>query len=61
VAIVTEWDEFKSLDFDAIYERMFKPAFIFDGRNILDHGALRKKGFRVFAIGKAAPAVNSAA
>lgn len=55
VAIVTEWDEFKTLDFAGIYERMFKPAFIFDGRNILDHEALRAQGFRVFAIGKAAP------
>jgi len=54
VAIVTEWDEFKSLDFSQIFEGMFKPAYIFDGRNILNHEALRSLGFRVFAIGKAA-------
>jgi len=52
VAIVTEWDEFKTLDFNAIFAGMFKPAFIFDGRNILNHEALRKLGFKVFAIGK---------
>jgi UDPglucose 6-dehydrogenase len=52
VAIVTEWDEFKTLDFDTIFAGMFKPAFIFDGRNILNHDALRKIGFKVFAIGK---------
>lgn len=55
VAVVTEWDEFQTLDFDAIYASMYKPAYIFDGRNILDHETLREKGFRVFAIGKAAP------
>lgn len=54
VAIVTEWDEFKTMDFKAVYDGMFKPAFIFDGRNILNHEALRTLGFRVFAIGKSA-------
>jgi UDPglucose 6-dehydrogenase len=52
VAILTEWDEFKSIDFEKIYEEMFKPAFIFDGRNILPHAKLKEIGFRVFAIGK---------
>ena len=54
LAILTEWDEFKSLDFQKIYEGMLKPAFLFDGRNILPHEKLRKIGFRVFAIGKPA-------
>lgn len=53
VAILTEWDEFKSYDWQKIYDSMLKPAQVFDGRNILDHEALRKIGFRVYAIGKA--------
>jgi UDPglucose 6-dehydrogenase len=52
IAVVTEWDEFKSLDFVKIHETMPKPAFIFDGRNILDLGQLRKIGFRASGVGK---------
>ncbi|HVU16272.1 MAG TPA: UDP-glucose 6-dehydrogenase [Candidatus Didemnitutus sp.] len=52
IAVVTEWDEFKSLDFAKIYAGMPKPAWIFDGRNILDLAALQKIGFQVAAIGK---------
>ncbi len=52
VAVLTEWDEFKSIDFQAVYDGMPKPAFLFDGRNLLDHDALRDIGFTVAAIGK---------
>jgi UDPglucose 6-dehydrogenase len=52
IAILTEWDEFKTLDYQAIFESMVKPAFIFDGRNILDHAHLREIGFIVYALGK---------
>jgi UDPglucose 6-dehydrogenase len=52
VAVVTEWDEFKDLDFQKIYDGMFKPAFLFDGRNILDLDALKKIGFDCHAVGK---------
>jgi len=52
IAIVTEGDEFKRLDYSRIFEAMSKPAFLFDGRNILDLKALRETGFRVFGIGK---------
>jgi UDPglucose 6-dehydrogenase len=52
VAIVTEWDEFKQLDYRKIYEAMPKPAFLFDGRNIVDLAALRQIGFRAHGIGK---------
>jgi UDPglucose 6-dehydrogenase len=52
VAVITEWDEFKSLDWQKIYAMMKKPAFIFDGRNILNHQELREIGFEVSAIGK---------
>lgn len=53
VAILTEWDEFRRLNWEKIFDSMLKPAFIFDGRNILDHSHLRKIGFEVYAIGKA--------
>ncbi|MFZ5494974.1 MAG: UDP-glucose 6-dehydrogenase [Verrucomicrobiota bacterium] len=52
VAIVTEWDEFKALDYARIYAGMPKPAFLFDGRNIVDLAALRKIGFQASGIGK---------
>ena len=51
-AILTEWDEFMTLDWEAIYEGMFKPAFLFDGRNVIDLKKLRTVGFHVYAIGK---------
>ena len=52
VAVLTEWDEFKSYDWQKIYEAMLKPAFVFDGRNILDQKALEQIGFVYRAIGK---------
>lgn len=55
IAIMTEWDEFKTLDYEKIYKLMSKPAFVFDGRNILDHEKLRDIGFEVHAIGKPDP------
>ncbi len=55
LAVMTEWDEFKALDFDRVYRRMNKPAFAFDGRNILPHAAMRALGFEVHAIGKPVP------
>ncbi len=55
IAILTEWDEFKTLDYQRIYDSMAKPAFLFDGRNIVDTAALRKIGFEVYAIGKPVP------
>jgi UDPglucose 6-dehydrogenase len=52
LAVLTEWDQFKTLDFAKIYAGMHKPAFVFDGRNILPRAEMTKLGFRVFAIGK---------
>lgn len=52
IAIVTEWDEFKTLDYARILAAMPKPACFFDGRNIVDGAALTRLGFRFFAIGK---------
>ena len=52
VAILTEWDLFKELDFQRIFHGMEKPARIFDGRNILDRKALEQIGFKTYGIGK---------
>jgi len=52
VAVLTEWDEFKTIDFESVHAAMPKPAFLFDGRNLLDHDRLREIGFTVSAIGK---------
>jgi len=53
VAVLTEWDVYRTLDYKRIFKSMVQPAFLFDGRNILDHKKLFDIGFNVFAIGKA--------
>jgi UDPglucose 6-dehydrogenase len=52
IAIMTEWSQYTAVDYQAIFDSMTKPAFIFDGRNILDHKRLYEIGFNVHAIGK---------
>ena len=52
IAVLTEWDEFKTYDWDKIYHAMMKPAFIFDGRALLNQEELKAKGFEVFSIGR---------
>lgn len=52
VAIMTEWDEFKTYDWKKIYAQMKKPAFIFDGRNLLDKSEMTKIGFEYSSIGQ---------
>ena len=52
IAILTEWDEFKNYDWDKIYQAMMKPAFVFDGRALLNQEELKAKGFEVFSIGR---------
>lgn len=42
ITVLTEWDEFKTLDWKRVFDTMVKPAFVFDGRNILDHAHLRE-------------------
>ena len=54
MVVCTEWDEFVTLDYEKIFEVMQKPAFVFDGRLILDHSKLLKIGFQVEVIGKIA-------
>ena len=51
IAVLTEWDEFKTYDWQKIYDNMLKPAFVFDGRNILNKEALEKIGFIYQGIG----------
>jgi UDPglucose 6-dehydrogenase len=51
IAVLTEWDEFKKYDWQRIYNGLQKPAFVFDGRNVLDREALQKIGFVYKGIG----------
>ena len=51
IAVLTEWDEFKTYDWQKIYDNMLKPAFVFDGRNILNKEELEKIGFIYQGIG----------
>lgn len=51
IAILTEWEEFKTYDWNKIYDEMQKPAFIFDGRGILDKNLLESIGFVYYNIG----------
>lgn len=51
IAVLTEWDEFKEYDWQKIYDDMLKPAFVFDGRNILDAKKMNAIGFHYYKIG----------
>lgn len=52
IAILTEWDEFKTYDWETIYEHMLKPAFLFDGRRLLDKEKMDALGFHCYKIGQ---------
>jgi UDPglucose 6-dehydrogenase len=52
IALITGWPAFRELDFERIFTLMVKPAFLFDGRNILDHQRLFRIGFNVYPLGK---------
>jgi UDPglucose 6-dehydrogenase len=54
IVLITEWKQYKTLDYQKIFDLMEKPAFVFDGRNLLDHKALFEIGFNVYPIGKSA-------
>ncbi|MFM9987049.1 UDP-glucose 6-dehydrogenase [Flavobacterium sp.] len=51
IAILTEWDEFNTYDWKKIYNNMLKPAFVFDGRNLLDKKQMIEIGFTYIAVG----------
>ena len=52
LALITEWSEYRSLDYQKIFDSMAKPSFIFDGRNYLDHKRLFEIGFNIYSIGR---------
>ena len=52
IAILTEWDEFINYDWISIYKKMYKPAFLFDGRGILNNDKFKEIGFDFYSIGK---------
>ena len=52
IAVLTEWDEFKQVDFAKVHDAMHRPAFVFDGRNLLDRAAMESIGFELHSIGK---------
>lgn len=52
VAVLTDWLQFRELDYARIFVGMVKPAVVFDGRNCLDHERLEELGFGVYAVGK---------
>lgn len=52
IAVLTEWDEFKDYDWQRIYDNMKKPAFVFDGRSLLNVNKLKEIGFKVYTIGR---------
>ncbi len=54
IAILTEWDLYRNIDYEKIFRKMKKPAFVFDGRNILNHKKLFDMGFNVYSVGRPA-------
>ncbi|MCU0721136.1 MAG: UDP-glucose 6-dehydrogenase [Pirellula sp.] len=57
IAVLTEWDEFKSFDGKKVFESMYRPAFLFDGRNVVNRQQLTDIGFEVHSIGRASETV----
>jgi UDPglucose 6-dehydrogenase len=54
IAVLTEWDLYRQLDIAAVHRAMVQPAFLIDGRNLLDHRRCFAIGFNVYPVGKAA-------
>ena len=52
IVLLTEWSQFRTLDYQRCYEVMEKPAFVFDSRNLLDHRKLFAIGFNIVPMGK---------
>ncbi len=55
VLLLTEWEIYSQLHYERIFPEMQKPAFVFDGRNILNHKKLQNEGFNVYALGTHKP------
>ena len=58
LAVVTEWQEFRSPDFNDVLEELSEPV-IFDGRNIYDPEIMTRLGITHYAIGRPAQVLNS--
>ena len=54
ISVLTEWNEFQELDFQKVFDSMQQPAFVFDGRNLLDRSKMAELGFELHSIGKVA-------
>ncbi len=52
IGIMTEWDEFKSYNWNEIFDKIKKPAYVFDGRNILEKNEMKNIGFNYIGIGR---------
>ena len=52
VIILTEWEEFQKLNYQRVFDSMKKPAFLFDGHNVLDAKVMQEIGFQIKGIGK---------
>ncbi|MBQ9694418.1 MAG: nucleotide sugar dehydrogenase [Kiritimatiellae bacterium] len=52
ILLMTEWECYRTLDWKRIYAGMRQPAMLFDTRNLLNYGELKKIGFKVLAVGK---------
>ena len=52
IVVLTDWAEYRALDFARLYAGMRKPAFLFDARNMLDVATLRELGFHARGVGK---------
>lgn len=52
ICVLTEWDEFRAIDLQGIFGTMMKPAFLFDGRNVINHELAKQIGFVLYALGK---------
>ena len=52
LALLTEWDEFRWLDFDRVAESMAPPRALVDARNLLDPAAMRRRGFAYQGVGR---------
>ena len=52
ILICTEWDQYKTLDYQRIFDSMKRPAYIFDGRRMVNAEALQQIGFKTYVIGQ---------
>ena len=52
IVIVTEWDEFKYLNWKEIKSKMRNPSWIFDTRSIININEAKKFGLKIWSIGK---------